>query len=334
MWSLWTWVATASRSWSRSCSTRWRSGRSPSDVSTTRSTSRPRTCHTLQRSSGCTWGSVTSVMPVAGGLDDEPRIGDGQGVEVGHGRAYGRSGGDEPGRHRRRRGHRAGHVAAGGEQRRQEAAPAPSCTPRGRPCTVNVAAPGMRSARSCWRAVGTTPSSSLTTTAVGTSTPPTHARESKRSVSRPASRICVQSWRPTSSKPHHAGSRRPRQPVQLAERDARQAGPAGSSPATALVPVATEVRTRSRDRALERGAGRAQHEPVDQLGVAAPEELGDRATHRVADGDDVRAARARGRGRRRRRRTARGGTGGAERRPRPWPRWSRATTWKCSASGR
>ena len=63
MWSLWAWVATASSPLARSCSTRWRSGRSPSDVSTTTSVLRPRTCQTLQRSSGCTWGSASSVMP-------------------------------------------------------------------------------------------------------------------------------------------------------------------------------------------------------------------------------------------------------------------------------
>jgi hypothetical protein len=33
----------------------------------------------------------------------------------------------------------------------------------------------------------------------------------------------------------------------------------------------------------EPGAGGAQHEPVDQFTVAPPHELGDRATHRVAD---------------------------------------------------
>ena len=52
----------------------------------------------------------------------------------------------------------------------------------------------------------------------------------------------------------------------------------------------------------EPGAAGAQHEPVDPLGVTLLDELGDRPTHRVADGHEpVDAARGQGRRRRRRR---------------------------------
>ena len=36
---------------------------------------------------------------------------------------------------------------------------------------------------------------------------------------------------------------------------------------------------------MERGAGGAQHEPGDDVRVASPQELGDRAAHRVPDRD-------------------------------------------------
>ena len=52
----------------------------------------------------------------------------------------------------------------------------------------------------------------------------------------------------------------------------------------------------------------AQHEPEHPLAVAAPDQLRDRATHRVADGDERVDARVRRRRRRRRRHSPRGGT--------------------------
>ena len=52
--------------------------RRPSEVSTTRSRSRPRTCHTLHRRSGWTCGSLIKVIVVADAFDDEPGISDGQ----------------------------------------------------------------------------------------------------------------------------------------------------------------------------------------------------------------------------------------------------------------
>ena len=110
----------------------------------------------------------------------------------------------------------------------------------------------------------------------------TQPRESNRPIARPASTIWFQSWRATSveAPPRRAAAVTPAVPAgeggvgQPADRhgagdDARAGGDAEQQ---ALA-----------HRAGERGARRAQHEPVDELAVALPDELGDRAAHRVAD---------------------------------------------------
>ena len=55
--------------------------------------------------------------------------------------------------------------------------------------------------------------------------------------------------------------------------------------ATKLPPAATADSARLAWRPVERGARRAQHEPGDDVGVAAPQQLGDRAAHRVPGRD-------------------------------------------------
>ena len=121
---------------------------------------------------------------------------------------------------------------------------------------------------------------------VGTSTPLIQGRESNRSTSRPASRICAQSWRPTSSKPHHADSRRSRQPVHLPSA-ALVSRPSGNAPASRLVPVATPHSTARGGSRWNEALVAHSTSPATRSTVAPPQELGDRPTHRVADRDDA-----------------------------------------------
>ena len=124
-------------------------------------------------------------------------------------------------------------------------APGRGCTPCGRRGQRHTDAAGRPSASASWRRTGTTSSSSVTTTAVGTETSPTQRRESKRPMARPAATICSQSWRATSSSPHHEPPRRRRQSFHRPSA-ARVSLSIGTAPAITLVPAATPKSTRSR----------------------------------------------------------------------------------------
>ena len=73
--------------------------------------------------------------------------------------------------------------------------------------------------------------------------------------------------------------------------------------------------------------------PSTRSGWRRPDRAGDRAAHRVADRDERGRCRARRPGRRRRRRSPPAGTAVATGCPRPWPRWSRATTSEVLGQG-
>ena len=113
------------------------------------------------------------------------------------------------------------------------------------PATRRTTAPTIASASDSWRSIGTTSSPSVAITTAGMGTSPIQSRESKRPISRPASTIRGQSWRATSSKPHHG---RPRRLCQ--RHHAVQAAPvierSGTTPATAEVPDAAPNTSRSR----------------------------------------------------------------------------------------
>ena len=179
MWSEWACVATASSGWPSSVADERRSGAARATCRRRGPGRGPRTCHTLHRSSGWTWGSVMWRDAVGRRRAvDEPRIGDGQ---VEHAASV------RPIVRRRRRGARPRRPGprpprpARRDERRHEAL--------GRRRAHGVAAVHgpdgcaghLRRPAPSWRGVGTTPSSSVTTTAVGTSTAPIHGRESKRS---------------------------------------------------------------------------------------------------------------------------------------------------------
>ena len=119
---------------------------------------------------------------------------------------------------------------------------------------------------------------------------------------------------------------------QLHHRHAAGAGATATRAAPSRSRRASPPGTRLRVRRLrhEARARRAQHETVDEIAVAAPQQLRDRAAHRVADRDDRAGAELD-----ERRRAVVGAVGEAEdpsRRAGPgaWPRRSGATTLKCS----
>ena len=167
---------------------------------------------------------------------------------------------------------------------------------------------------------------------VGTVSSWIHGRESNRQISRPASTSLVQSW-PTSSptQPMPRGRRHTRGSMVMAVANAgRLGGGRGQEAAARRQPGQEPLTTRP----MERGAGGAQHQPIDESGVAAPQQLGDRTAHRVADGDASLDAQDVERVRRRRRRSPPSGTVPTDRSPRPWPRWSSAITRNCPPAGR
>ncbi len=288
--------------WSSSCSTRWRSGPRPSDVSTTRSVSRPRTCQTLQRSSGWTCGSVTSVTPSPTPLDHEPRVGDRQ-VEhrpsVGPDRRSG--GGDERRRDGRR--HRQASSSAGTKRSGASGAhgvPAVHPPHRRRSAAPRRAPAGGARARRRRRRSRRPQSARRRRRASA-------ASRSGRSPARPR-RSASQSWRATSSKPHHGQPRRWRQSFHRAERGARR--PCRSARRRPSRWCRRRRRTSTRSRTVPVNVALVAHStrPSTSSAVSLPDQLGDRAAHRVPDGHEAVDLRARGRARRRRRRIARGGT--------------------------
>ena len=162
---------------------------------------------------------------------------------------------------------------------------------------------------------GTTAASRVvTTTAWGTSTSPIHAELSKRASEKPASMTRRRSVRASSDASHA-----PHVAVDAAALGRRVGGGA-----QALQERRAELEHRL--DAAEAVGGGAQHQPGGALAVAVPDELRDRAAHRVADGDRPVDAEH-----------VEGGDGvvGAVGQahgpvgcgcPRPWPRWSMATT--------
>ena len=144
----------------------------------------------------------------------------------------------------------------------------------------------------------------------------------------PASSTMRGSWRRISAPAHGAGCRAgPGGRGQPAARRARsgsswRAGPPGVVPATAAV---RPNPSRSRHPGTKRVRGGAQHQPGHLLGVPVPQQLRDGPAHRVADGDawsmpstSSRAAASSAQSASRNRLQVRS--------PRPWPRWSIATT--------
>ena len=98
-------------------------------------------------------------------------------------------------------------------------------------------------------------------------------------------------------------------------------------------PVTTPCSARSRPRSRKLRAVAHSTRPSTRSRWRCQMSWAIGPAHRVADGDEAVDAERRRPGRRRRRRSPRGGSAGQVRMPRPWPRWSRATTRKCSASG-
>ena len=133
----------------------------------------------------------------------------------------------------------------------------------------------------------------VATTAVGTSTLPTHERESNAAIARPASKIAFQQCDPATRMACWRRSASPRlrwradsaassDPEASREVAAHRCGQAGDRTEEVLKPGFHEV--------VGRGA---QDEPGDLLTVTSPHQLGDRSAHRVAHDDrlvDLKAA--------------------------------------------
>ena len=149
--------------------------------------------------------------------------------------------------------------------------------------TRNARAPGIASNSWIWRRSGTTSSCIVTTTDVGTSISPSQSPERKSPIAPPASRIIRQSWDAASSTAHgdHVAVLRSR----YSWFDSHDRACAGVRRARRPEAAQPEERQAVVVAGLEAGGRRRQHESPHDVRVAPPDELGDGATHRVADDD-------------------------------------------------